>query len=140
MQNKSIKKNNNSGQVSLEYLLILVAFFATLSLILPIIFFSIDEVFFVIDAVNIRKIANIIEKNDELFLFLANDSFKKIEFDVIKKINIITQGRKLIISSREKEFIVMLNDEQSNFNKKFETKFYVEIKKENGKTKFNFYN
>lgn len=127
------------GQVSLEYLLILVSFFAILSLILPIIFFSINQVFVVMDTINAREISNIIGQNDELFLFLSNNSLKKFEFNPVNEIKIIVENNVIIVGSSEKEFKVLLNDSQEKFEKTFFNKFYLEIKKENNISKFIFY-
>lgn len=134
-----VNKKYLRGQVSLEYLLILVSFFAVLSLIIPVMFFSINQIFLVIDTINAREISSIIEKNDELFLFLSNNSLKRFEFNPVNKINISILNNKIIVGSGEKEFKVIVNDFQEKFEKTFSKKFYLEIKKENNTSKFIFY-
>jgi len=128
------------GQVSLEYLLILSAFFSVFALILPIISFSVDQLFVAIDTVTAKQIIQTLKENDELFMFLSNNSYKKLEFIPSKEINILINQNKVFISCGEKKFELALNDSQVYLKKTFTEKFYLELKKENNLTKINFYN
>lgn len=127
-----------NGQVSVEYLLILAAFFSVLALMLPLVSNSVDQLFFANDIILSKKIINTIENEDEKFLFLADGSNKSYEFIPSKSIFIKIKNNNLKISSGEKEFELELNNSQSDFEKEFNEKLFINIKKENNKTIFEF--
>ncbi len=133
--------NNNckKAQVSLEYLLILIAFFAALALMIPIISFSIDQLFISIDSINSKKIIEIIKENDNLFEFLSDGSLKKFEFIPSNKINVNIKNNKIMIFTSSKSFDLIVKNNQKEIVKEFTNKFYLEIKKENGITLIDFY-
>lgn len=127
------------GQVSLEYLLILCAFFSAIALIIPIISFSTDQLNQAIDASTSKEIIQTLKENDELFLFLSNNSQKIFEFTPVKEINILINQKEVNIYSKEKVFKLNLNNPQDKFEKVFTNKFYLKILKENNKTKIMFF-
>lgn len=127
-----------NGQVSVEYLLILAAFFSVLTLMLPLISSSVTQLYFTNDVILSKKIINIVESEDERFLFFSDGSNKIYEFVPSKLINIKINNKNLTISSNEKKFDLELNNIQQDFEKDFDKKFYLNIKKENGKTEFIF--
>lgn len=128
----------NKAQVSVEYLLVLAAFFSVLGLILPQVSISTEQLFLANDVILSKKIINIIESEDEKFLFLADGSNKKYEFIPSKEIDIKINNNNIIIGTNQKEFDLELIYSQDNFERKFSEKIYLEIKKENQKTIIEF--
>jgi uncharacterized protein (UPF0333 family) len=135
---KFISKKEVQGQASLEYLLIFAAFFIILLMVLEIVIFSFNNLESVSDALLLRKIANIVEEEDEKFAFLSNGSKKEFEFIPSDKLNIELNNNFLILNSKEKEIKIELKNTQESFNKEFNKKFTLIILKENNKAIFLF--
>ncbi|MFA5763739.1 MAG: hypothetical protein WC915_02915 [archaeon] len=130
----------NRGQVSLEFLLLIGVFFSCLLLILPAINFSMQQIMNTNDVLLAKQISQIIENEDELFLFTGNGSTKEFEFIPTNKITLQTQGNNFEVFTDQKKFSVELSGIQDSHKTEFTTKFFISIKKENNITKINFYN
>jgi uncharacterized protein (UPF0333 family) len=128
------------GQVSLEFLLLIGVFFSCLLIILPIINFSVQQIMNTNDILLAKQISQIIEVEDNLFLFLGDASSKEFEFIPTKKITLKTTTNNFEAFTDQKSFTIELNDNQITKESEFTTKFFVSITKENDKTKISFFN
>lgn len=125
------------GQVSLEYLLILAAFFSALAIALPAISYATNQFQIASDTILAKNIADQLTEQVTLFEFLADGSSKTIEFVPAKEISFLLQNSELIISSSEKDFILKINSAQ-NLEESFNSKFFITIKKQNNKIELSF--
>ena len=125
------------GQVSLEYLLILVAFFSALAIALPAINYSVDQFAQANDTLLARDISQKLEEQLSLFDFLADGSKKTFEVIPTKKISISLQNKQLIISTEQKTFKIQTNSQQS-FSHEFDSKFEITLAKINNNSNFSF--
>jgi uncharacterized protein (UPF0333 family) len=132
---------NNVGkkaQVSLEYLILVAAFFSALLIILPTINNISNDFFVVNDSLLIKQVSDKISEQDNLFSFLADGSRKEFVFIPSKKILLKTFENELIISTEKKSITTKLNSKQNNLEKEFNSKFKIILEKENNKTKVFF--
>jgi hypothetical protein len=127
-------RQKNRGQSSIEYLLILTAFFASLGLILPIISSSVDSFLLMNDTILSKEIFEELNEICSLYNFSGNGSSKELIYSPSEIIKIKNDGQRLIISSSEvsaeKEFVINCKN-NSFFEKSFESKFSINISKEN---------
>jgi uncharacterized protein (UPF0333 family) len=130
----------NRGQVSLEFLLLIGVFFSCLLLILPAINFSMQQIMNTNDVLLAKQISQIVENEDDLFLFTGNGSSKEFEFIPTNKITLKTQGNNFEVFTEQKKFTTILSGIQTTKEISFTTKFFISIKKENDITKIDFYN
>jgi len=119
-------------------LLIITAFFAALSIIIPSSAFALEQFLSASDTILAKQIYSTMEEQNELFLFLGNNSKKEFEFVPAQKIILKTQGNNFEISSQQKTFSLTLRDNQISKEKEFTKKFKILLKKENEKIIIEF--
>ncbi|MBT4597194.1 MAG: hypothetical protein HOC95_04425 [Candidatus Diapherotrites archaeon] len=124
-------QNKCKGQVSIEYLLLLAAFFSALIIILPQVSFAVDQFFATSDTLLAKQIANTLEEEVRLFDFLGNDSKKEFSFSPAKEITLTTQNAKCIVATTQKQFSLTLPNAQPNKTTAFTKRFNVKIQKQN---------
>ncbi len=127
------------GQVSLEYMLILAAFFSALAIALPSITYAINQFQTANDTLLAKNISEKLEEQISLFDFLGDGSKKTFEFVPTNKIIIQIQSGEIIIASEQKSFTLKLKNSQNNFSEEFNSKFFVTLTKNNSKTEIYFY-
>ena len=125
------------AQVSLEYLLILAAFFSALAIALPAINFSVAQFVQANDTMLAKNISQKLEEQFSLFEFLADGSKKTFEFVPTKDISISMQNNQLTVFTKQKSFIIQTNSKQ-NFSHEFDSKFEIILTKTKGKTEIYF--
>jgi uncharacterized protein (UPF0333 family) len=127
---KPAKKS--SGQVSLEYLILLAAFFGVLGLALPVMSESTQGFLGASDSLLAKRIADEAQEQINLMKFLGNGSARVLEFFPAKKITLYSQGNELIVQANEKQFSVDCFSPQLIPTQEFSSKFFIKIeKKEN---------
>ncbi len=131
---KSLNKKYGA-QVSLEYLLILAAFFSVFSIILSSVLFAMDSFNSAQDTILAKQISEKISEQVKMFSYLGNGSKKEFEFLPINKITIYSEGTKIIISSEQKSFEIETQFQQKIPNTIFSEKFKIILEKNNNKTK-----
>jgi len=125
------------GQASIEYLLLLCAFFSALAIALPSIAFSVEQFLGASDAALAKSIASQIQEQDSLFRFLADGSAVSLEFVPTKGISIFSQGNEIVVFGGEREFRATLSSTQVIPRQDFASKFFVGISKSGGVTKIS---
>jgi hypothetical protein len=130
--------NARKGQVSIEYLLLISAFFAAFALLLPQVSIAVDQFFVTNDALLAKQIAQTIEEEVSLFEFLGNGSKKSFSFSPAKQITFITQNNILTVSTEQKEFTISFPNKLLGQIRIFEKKFSIEIQKQNNLIAINF--
>jgi len=125
------------GQISLEYLLILAGFFSAIAIALPAISYATEQFVLANDTLLAKDISEKLTEQINLFEFLADGSQKTFEFVPAKSVSILLQNKELIISSKQKSFQTNIHSTQ-NFNKEFNSKFIIMIKKVNNAIEFVF--
>lgn len=126
------------AQISLEYLIIITAFFSSLLIIIPSINFIVNDFLFVNDSLLMKQISEKISEQDKLFLFLSDGSRKEFEFVPAKDITLKTINNEFILSNPKKTIIINLSSKQNFFEEKFNSKFVIIIEKQNNETKIFF--
>ncbi|MDD3084086.1 MAG: hypothetical protein PHP82_03625 [Candidatus ainarchaeum sp.] len=134
----SSKKMEKKAQISLEYLIIITAFFSSLLIIIPSINFIVNDFLFVNDSLLMKQISEKISEQDKLFLFLSDGSRKEFEFVPAKDITLKTINNEFILSNPKKTIIINLSSKQNFFEEKFNSKFVIIIEKQNNETKIFF--
>ena len=119
------------GQVSIEYLLLLAAFFSALIIILPQVSFAVDQFFATSDTLLAKQIANTLGEEVRLFEFLGNDSKKEFSFSPAKEITLTTQNAAFLAATTQKQFSLALPNPQTNKITTFTKKFTITIQKQN---------
>lgn|GEM_PF-1035905 len=130
---RKLGQKKNKGQSSIEYLLVLTAFFASLGIILPIIENSTDSFFLISDTILSKNIAEELEEQCNLFNYSGNGSSKELIQSPSKLIKIKSDGKTITISPTNDfgEDYTFVCKNNSVFEKSFETKFKIIILKEN---------
>ena len=119
------------GQVSLEYLIILGAYFSVFALMLPIVFEIIDAFLDSSDSIVAKNAADeLIEKND-LLSYLGDGSEFLMTFVPAKEISVYSINGRVFFASKKNSFESILV-KQNISSKKFNSKFSVSIRKESG--------
>jgi len=140
MKKKFVKEKTfcSCGQVSLEYMLILAAFFSALAIALPAITYSTNEFKIASDSLLAKSIFEKAREQISLFDFLADGSEKIFEFTPTKMIFVESSADKLTISSEKKSFTIK-KENNLGFSKEFSSKFFMRIKKESSIVSIEFY-
>ena len=128
-----------SAQASIDYLLVLLGFFAALAIILPSINHASQSFLYASDAITAKQIADDIQTQSSLIHFLGNGSKKTFEYNSIKEIGFKINERKAIISSNSKSFEAILPNKFILFDKNFSGKFFIELGKENDLVKITVF-
>ncbi len=130
-------QNKICAQSSIEYLLILTAFFAALGLIIPAISYGLEGFFLANDTILAKNISEQLKEECSLFSFAGNGSYKEVTYGPSKSINFKSDGTNIAVSSPQKSFSFSCKTNQA-FEKFFETKFMIKLYKENNSTFINF--
>ena len=125
---------NSRAQVSLEYLIILAAFFAVLAVTLPAAASATNQFFGASDAMLAKSISQQVQEQENLFHFLGDGSAVTLEFVPAKLVSIYSEGNELVIIGGEKEFRSTLKSPQLIPRQDFSSKFFVALKKVGGFT------
>jgi len=130
---RKLGQKKNKGQSSIEYLLILTAFFASLGIILPIIESSTGSFLLISDTILAKNISEELKEQCNLFNYSGNGSSKEYIYLPSKMIKIKSDAKIITISpsnDNSKEYIFSCKN-SSVFEKSFESKFIITISKEN---------
>ncbi len=133
-----LEKKSRKAQVSLEYLILITAFFSSLAILIPSINFVATNFFSANDFMMLKQISETLNEQEQLFEFLADGSRKKFEFAPAREITINLNKNQLELSTGSKKITNNLSYSQENFEKTFETKFFMIIEKQNNMTKIFF--
>ena len=123
---------NTCAQSSLEYLLLLAAFFACLGLALPIMFQTTQDFLSTEDDLLAKRISNTLTEQVNLMQFLGDSSQKSFEFIPLKSISIYSKSSELIIETKNKSFSVDFHSPQLILKQEFANKFIINLKKVGG--------
>lgn len=134
----SIMCAKKKGQVSLEYLILIAAFFSALLIIIPTINLIVNDFLIMNDSLLLKQISEKISEQDKLFVFLGDGSRKEFEFFSTKEILLKTSGKNFILSNSKTNLSVLLYSNQITNEKNFDSKFKIIIEKINGETKILF--
>lgn len=129
----------DSGQSSLEFLLLLLGFFSAFAVVLPAISFSVDAFFEANDAALAKRIAENVQSVASEFEFFGNGSKTVLEFVPSRTINVSSEGNSVFFGASSKRFEAVFGAPQNFQEKGFDEKFFVEISKENGIVIFRAY-
>jgi uncharacterized protein (UPF0333 family) len=132
--------SNQRGQSSLEYLLIVTAFFSILGIILPVASSTVDSFLSTSDDLLAKSIANELNENISLMSFLGDGSVKNFEYAPVQSISFSSTGTKLNVSTSSKNFEVETNSIQVIPKTSFEKKFLITLSKINNKIIVSFEN
>ncbi len=130
---------SKKAQASIDYLLVMLGFFAALAIILPSITQASQSFLSASDSITAKQIADDIQAQSTMLSFLGNGSKKTLEYNSIKEININASGNKIIISTESKIFEAILPNDFVFKDKNFSGKFFVELSKENDLVKINVF-
>jgi len=125
------------AQVSLEYLLLLAAFFGALALILPAISFSVNEFYSSNDTILAKNVSEQIKEQINLFSFLGDGSKKVFDFFPSQKIVLYSNNQSIFVSSSKKEFEIIFPNKQNFSRKEFNSKFFIQIEKKGSEIVFS---
>lgn len=124
------------GQVSVEYLLLLAAFFAALGIILPSVAASTNAFLSASDSALAKHIATDTHENVVLLSSMGNNSSLEEEYVPSQKITLYSKANTIVVSAG-KEFAIEFPDAQVFVSHEFKEKFVIRLTKENGKVVFH---
>lgn len=130
------KKFGSKAQFSLEYLLVLLAFFGALAVIIPSISFASQQFFSANDTVSAKIIVDTIKQDCSLFSFLGDGSKKEFSFLVSEKIELSSNGNIFSIKTLQKEFSFECKSNKFSFES--EKPFLIFLEKKEGTLVFDF--
>ncbi|MDD4128177.1 MAG: hypothetical protein PHY04_00370 [Candidatus ainarchaeum sp.] len=125
----SLIYSNAKGQVSLEYLLIVTAFFSILLIVLPIAVNTMDSFLFASDDLTAKSIVSELNENISLMNFLGEGSSRVFDYSPLKGLTIYSIGSKLIIQTESNNFEVETFSPQLIQKTFFDSKFSITLKK-----------
>ena len=120
---------NQKGQSSLEYLLIVTAFFSILGIILPVASSTVNSFISTTDDLLAKSISEELSENISLMSFLGEGSIKTFEYFPSKSISFSSTGTKLNILTESKNFEVETNYVQVIPKVLFEKNFLIILEK-----------
>ena len=120
---------NQKGQSSLEYLLIVTAFFSILGIVLPVAFSTVNSFLSTTDDLLAKSISEDLVENISLMSFLGEGSIKTFEYFPSKSISFSSTGTKLNILTESKNFEVETNYVQVIPKVLFEKNFLIILEK-----------
>ena len=115
--------------MSLEYLLLLAAFFAVLGIVLPVVSTSAQQFLDSSDALLAKRIAGDVTEKASLLAFLAGGSQFSLEYFPAKGISIYSQGTNIFFESAGKQFVAESGSQQLMVKETFTKKFKIIISK-----------
>ena len=127
------------GQISLEFLLVLLGFFSALAIVLPAVSASMHSFFEASDSALAKQIAAKIQDEASSFEFLGDGSKMVFEFVPSEKITVSSEGNRVFFSTSSKKFEAVFNAPQNVPQQDFAAKFFVEIEKINGEARVKAY-
>jgi len=122
---------NQKGQSSIEYLLLVTAFFSILGIVLPVASSTVDSFLSTSDDLLAKSIANELTENISLMSFLGEGTVKTFEYSPVKNISFSSSGSKLNISTELKVFEIETNSVQIIPRTSFEKNFSITLLKTN---------
>ena len=124
---------NTKAQVSVEYMLLLAAFFGILAITLPVTMQTAQDFLSSSDNLLAKRISEELKEEINLQTFLGNGSSKIMEYSPAKTLTIYSQGSQVVIEGKGKTYLVETSFPQLIIRQELSTKFIVQVKKENGK-------
>lgn len=121
-----------AAQASVEYLILLAAFFAVLGLILPVISSSVQGLLFSSDVLLAKKIAGDLQEKASLFAFLADGSRVSLEYIPAKGVFVYSRGTKIICEAGGKRFEAETGSQQLVVKEPLAKKFKIIVEKKLG--------
>jgi hypothetical protein len=121
------------AQVSLEYLLLLAAFFSAFAVLLPVISDSAKNFLYASDVVLAKRISSEVTEQVSLMAFLGDGSAKKFEYFPSKSIVVFSRGNGVVFSAQGKEFFSDCGSPQLLVKQEFEANFSVSLSRDNGR-------
>lgn len=117
------------GQVSLEYLLLLAAFFSVLGIIFPVITSSSQAFLESSDVLLAKKMAAEISEKASLLAFLADGSQFSLEYSPAKEVVVYSQGSQIVAEASGKSFFAQTNSQQFLVRESFTRNFKIILRK-----------
>ncbi|MFA6269278.1 MAG: hypothetical protein WCW13_04270 [archaeon] len=117
------------GQSSLEYLIILAAFFGVLALVLPVITESTQGFLSASDDMLAKRIAEETTNQISLMSFLGEGSEKTLAYSPIKQITVYSQNNDFFVETQNKKYSVTFSSPQLVLKQDFNSKFNLTFKK-----------
>jgi len=117
------------AQSSIEYLLLLAAFFGVLGVMLPVMSQTSQAFLLAGDELLAKRISSDLTEQISLMKFLGDGSTKQIEYFASKSISISSKGNQILLSAGEKEFVVETKSIQILPKQEFSGKFFLTIQK-----------
>jgi hypothetical protein len=117
------------AQVSLEYLLLLAAFFAALVLVLPVASSSATQFLESSDVLLAKRIVANINEKVSLLQFLGSGSRFELEYFPAKEVVIYSKGNQIVVSVGNKEFVATTDSQQLLLRESFVRQFKIIILK-----------
>lgn len=121
------------GQASLEYLLLLAAFFAAFAVLLPVVQDSAQNFLFASDTSLAKRISEEASEQISLMEFLSDGSVKEMDYFPAKSISLYSRGSTLVVESNGKTFEVDCDSPQLMERTEFTKKFGLVFEKKDGK-------
>jgi len=121
---------NQKAQFSLEYLLLLAAFFAIFAVFVPVAANISNGFLGASDDFLAKRIAQDLNEQISLFASLGEGSKKYFEYSPASKIIIYSQGNELIISSERKQFSAIFSSPQVIPKQGFKSKIILNLIKD----------
>jgi len=117
------------AQSSIEYLLLLAAFFGVLGVMLPVMSQTTQSFLSASDELLAKRISNDLTEQVSLMKFLGEGSIKQLEYFASKSITVSSRGTAILFSGGDKEFSVELGVVQVFPKQEFNGKFVVTVQK-----------
>jgi hypothetical protein len=125
-----MRGKSECGQSSLEYLLLLAAFFSFFGLMLPVIINITQNLVSSSDDLLAKHISEEVQEQVGLFEFLGAGSEKSLEYSPASNISISSIGAEIFIDSARKQFKVTCSSAQNIPKQDFNQRFFIKIQKE----------
>lgn len=120
---------NFGAQSSIEYLLLLAAFFGVLGVMLPVMSTTTQSFVSLSDEVVAKNISKDLNEQISLMSFLGVGSTKQFDYFATTNISISSQGTKVILYANEKEFLINTGFIQIIPKQDFSGKFSIVLQK-----------
>ncbi len=120
---------SSRAQSSIEYLLLLTAFFGVLGVMLPVMSQTTQSFLSAGDELLAKRISNDLNEQVSLMKFLGDGSIKQFDYFASKSITVSSRGTSILFSSGEKEFPVEMGVVQVFPKQEFNGKFVITIQK-----------
>ncbi|MFA6064724.1 MAG: hypothetical protein WCW44_03220 [archaeon] len=125
------------AQSSIEYLLLLAAFFGVLGVMLPVMSQTTQGFLSAGDELLAKRISSDLTEQVSLMKFLGEGSTKQFEYFPSKSITVSSRGNEVLFSAGENEFPVDLGEIQVFPKQELTGKFFLIIQKKLGRVQIN---